>query len=469
MPSLGGEFEEYDAGESYLMLPEFSDEAIASIVSVAVSDRFRYLPELGKWMIYDGARWQEDKTLEIERMVRKHCVNVARHIMDQADVPESKRQRLATDVCSVRKLRAVGHLARSQRQLVTRVSDWDADPWTLNTPSGQVYLCTGEVLEHDPYRYHTRMTRVGPAGKKSPLWEKLLKQWTNGDDALAHYLQRFVGYALTGVIRDHVFLFLYGLGANGKSTFLNALREILGDYCVVAPMETFMQSGGDRHPTELAMLRGARLVIAQEVERRRRWASARIKGLVGGDPVTARLMRQDFFTFEPNCKLILAGNHRPRLDSVDEAMRRRLQLVPFTATIPKNERDPAIPDKLRAEYPGILRWAIEGCMKYLDNGLNAPEVVTAATAEYFSNEDVLGQWVEEAVEQKKENFVRSRDLYTSYRQWASDRGEYVMSEREFVQTMEERGYIRGRESKSRIRGFKDVRLKLRKGDTSDLS
>src|SRR6185437_11667835 len=171
---------------------------------------------------------------------------------------------------------------------------------------------------------------------------------TGGDAELQAFLQRFAGYCLTGVTREHAMAFGFGTGANGKGTFLNTLTGIMDSYAAVAPMETFTSSTVDRHSTELAMLRGARLVTAQETEEGRRWAESRIKALTGGDPITARLMRQDFFTFTPQFKLIIAGNHKPGLRGVDEAIRRRFHLIPFAVKIPPEERDKDLADKMKA-------------------------------------------------------------------------------------------------------------------------
>jgi putative DNA primase/helicase len=204
-----------------------------------------------------------------------------------------------------------------------------------------------------------------------------------------------LSYSLTGSIRDHALFFLYGTGGNGKGVFLNTWASILGDYAKVAAMETFTVSHGDRHPTDLAMLRGARAVIAQETEEGQRWAESRIKALTGGDPISARFMRQDFFTFTPAFKLMIAGNHKPSLRSVDEAVKRRFNLVPFTVTIPKAERDPKLPEKLVAEWPGILAWAIEGCLEWQHIGLSPPPAVQAATASYLADEDTIGLFLAE--------------------------------------------------------------------------
>jgi putative DNA primase/helicase len=201
------------------------------------------------------------------------------------------------------------------------------------------------------------------------------------------------GYALTGVTREHALFFLYGTGANGKTTFLNTIISAAGDYHRNAPIEAFTDSNTDRHPTELAGLMGARLVTAVETEEGRRWAESKIKALTGGDKISARFMRQDFFAYTPQLKLIIAGNHRPGLRSVDEAIRRRFHLIPFSVTIPPEERDAELPTKLQAELPGVLAWMIEGCLEWQRIGLAPPASVAKATEEYLGAEGTLTAWI----------------------------------------------------------------------------
>jgi P4 family phage/plasmid primase-like protien len=268
---------------------------------------------------------------------------------------------------------------------------------------------------------------------------------TAGDKDLQRYLQRVAGYCLTGETREHAVFFLYGTGANGKGVFINTLRAIWSDYAVVAPMETFIESQIDHHPTELAHLRGARLVIAQETERGRRWAESKIKALTGGDRITARYMRQDFFEFTPQFKLMIAGNHKPGLHGVDEAIRRRFHLIPFTVTIPPAERDTQLSDKLRPQWGGILQWAVEGCLEWQSIGLAPPQAVLDATEKYTHDEDALGQWIEERCASDRVYSASSTDLYNDWKRWAAAGGEQVGSQRRFSQMLEARGFQRRHE------------------------
>jgi putative DNA primase/helicase len=209
-------------------------------------------------------------------------------------------------------------------------------------------------------------------------------------------------------------------------------------------METFTVAHNDRHPTELAALRGARLVSAVETEEGRRWAESRIKALTGGDPIAARFMRQDLFTFTPTFKLIIAGNHKPKLRNIDEAMRRRLHLIPFEVVIPEAERDEILPQRLKEEWPGILEWIIEGCLEWQTEGLRPPERVTAATKEYFTAEDALAIWIEERCHVGPDHKAATAALFASWSKWAADAGETIGSQRSFSEKLHAHGYERTR-------------------------
>ena len=256
--------------------------------------------------------------------------------------------------------------------------------------------------------------------------------------------------------------FGFGTGGNGKGVFLNTLTGIMGGYAAVAPMETFTASVSDRHPTDLAMLRGARLVTAQETEEGRRWAEAKIKALTGGDPITARFMRQDFFTFAPTFKLFVAGNHKPGLRGVDEAIRRRMHLIPFTVTIPPNERDRKLTEKLRTEWPGILAWAIEGCQHWQRIGLAPPKAVLDATDQYLEAEDTIGLWLAERCWVEPKYCDTTANLFRSWTTWAEAAGEHPGSQKRFSQAIEARGFKPRRQGGTGRSGFEGLAVSAEK-------
>lgn len=345
----------------------FGDDALALEFTARHACALRYVAKWGSWLYWDGTRWKLEDTLkafDFARVVAREAAVDCKKLTDKAKIASAKT------------VAAIEKLARADRRHAATVDLWDAELWLLNTPGGVVDLRSGSLLPHDPRRYMTKITAVAPGGDR-PRWRKFLDEITGGNAELQSFLQRIAGYVLTGSIREHALFFFYGTGGNGKSVFLNTLTAILADYAAVAPMETFIVTQSERHPTDLAGLQGARLVTAQETERGRRWAESKIKALTGGDPIRARFMRQDFFTYLPSFKLVIAGNHRPSLSGVDAAIRRRFHLVPFTVTIANPDKD--LIDKLRAEWPAILVWMIEGCLAWQREGLNPPAAVRDAT------------------------------------------------------------------------------------------
>ena len=362
----------------------FSEDDLANRFSDEHADRLRFCHDWGRWLEWTGTRWKVDRTVKVFDMVREMCRAAANQCNGSA----------AKQLAAARTIRAVERLAHADRRHATTSETWDADPFLLNTPEGTVDLRTGVVEPNRAEHYCTKQTAVAPGGD-CPLWRNFLWAITRGDDELIGFLQRASGYALTGSTKEHAMFFCYGTGANGKSTFLNCIAGIAADYHRVAPTEMFMASRIDRHPTEMAGLQGARLVTATETEANRQWSESKIKSLTGGDPIAARYMRQDFFEYVPAFKLFVAGNNKPRLSTVDEAIRRRLHLIPFCYTVPAAERDKELPEKLKHEWPGILSWCIEGAVQWHKTGLRPPAAVRDATLEYLAAEDIIGCWIED--------------------------------------------------------------------------
>lgn len=434
--------------------PTNSEEALALAFAECHADGLRYVAAWNRWLTWCGTHWRADETLNVTDLVRDHVRTSA------TASGLSKRQ--AAALASYKTVGAVERLARADRRFAATSDQWDSDPWMLATPAGFVDLRTGTRLPSDPLAYARRCTAVAPTegGAAHPLWSAFLERVTNDDGDLQAFLARIVGYGLTGTTREHALFFFFGTGRNGKGVFLNTIARILGDYAVAAPMATFTEQRHSQHPAELAMLQGARIVTVQETEAGRRWAEARIKQLTGGDPISARLMRQDFFTFAPQFKLCIAGNHQPALRDVDEAIRARMHLIPFTVTIPEDERDPLLAEKLWDEAPSILRWAIEGCLAWREIGLAPPHAVRAATSDYFAQEDAIGLWLEEACERDLQAAASSSDLFESWCAWAVAAGEETGSQKRLSQALEARGFRRKRGARGRI-AFAGLRLGAR--------
>jgi putative DNA primase/helicase len=436
--------------------PEFSDDALALEFTERHKHELRYVAKWGSWLHWDGTWWRFEDTLKTFDLARAVARDFANACKDSDDKPK---------IASAKTVAAIERLARADRRHAATVEQWDTDPWLLNTPAGIVDLRNGSISPHDARSYMTKITAVVPGGE-CPLWMSFLDRVTAGDRKLQGYLQRVAGYVLTGSAREHALFFFHGTGANGKGVFLNTLTAILADYAAVAPMETFIATKGERHPTDLAGLRGARLVTAQETERGRRWAESKIKALTGGDPITARFMRQDFFTYAPAFKLVIAGNHKPGLSGVDEAIRRRLHLVPFIVTIPAEERDKDLPDKLRSEWPGILLWAIDGCRGWLENGLNPPAAVQAATDSYLSEEDTLARWIEESCMIGKQRWGIGGKLWASWKAWAEANNEPPGTRKAFAEAMAAHGYPP--EKSQHVRGYAGIDLNSSQRNHADL-
>ncbi len=342
--------------------------------------------------------------------------------------------------------RAVEAFCQADTVFAVTIENWDRDPFKLGTPGGTVDLRTGLLSPAERSDGITKLTAVAPSDSADcPLWQKFLAEATGNDVELIRYLKLWCGYCLTGDIREHALVFVYGGGGNGKSVFLNVISSILSDYAVTAAMDTFTASRDSKHPTDLAMLRGARLVTASETEEGKPFAEARIKQMTGGDKISARFMRQDFFTFPPQFKLTIVGNYKPALQNVDEALRRRFNIIPFTRKPEKPDKE--LESKLRVERPGILRWMIEGCLDWLANGLVRPQSIITATNEYFEEQDLFGHWLEECCDVERSNphkWENATVLLESWRNYAEAAGEKPATTRSMSSALVSRGFTRKR-------------------------
>lgn len=438
---------EAGGGDDETIPVEFTEDALAAAFSDLHADDWRHVALWGAWLTWTGTRWEREGTLRAFDLARRVCRTAANR---------ANSNKVRAKLSQASTVAAVERLARADRRHATTTEVWDRDPWLLNTPAGVVDLRAGAVAPHDRALHMTKITTAAPAGD-CPTWLAFLAQVTGGDVELQAYLRRVVGYALTGVTTEHALFFLYGTGANGKSVFANTLTALLGDYATVAPMDMFMATTGDRHPTDMAGLRGARIVTSIETEQGSRWAESKLKALTGGDRITARFMRQDFFEFSPQFKLLVAGNHKPSIRNVDEAMRRRLHMVPFTVTIPSAQRDKRLPERLLSERDGILAWALQGCLEWQRVGLRPPPKVLAATDEYFEAEDAFGRWLDECCERVAQHVEATAALYASWKAWAEANGEFVGSIKRFSQTLSARDFFPHRTAA--LRSFIGLRLR----------
>ncbi|WP_055325822.1 phage/plasmid primase, P4 family [Ralstonia solanacearum] len=429
-----------------------TEDGLATAFTRRYGDDWRYCSLWGKWLVWTGVRWNSDQLLYVTHLSRGIC----RSASLKADTARQK-----TKLASSATIAAVEKIARSDPKHAATADEWDADVWALNTPGGVVDLRTGQLRVHRREDRMTKVTTATPRGRNGegcPAWLAFIADITGGNTDLAAYLQRVVGYCLTGVTSEHALFFLYGTGANGKSVFVNVLTTILGDYAANAPMDTFMEARGDRHPTELAGLRGARLVSSIETEQGRRWNESKVKAITGGDKVSARFMRQDFFDYLPQFKLLIAGNHKPAIRNVDEAMKRRLHLIPFTVTVPPERRDGRLTEKLLKERDGILAWAIEGCLAWQRQRLDPPDCVRSATEAYFDEEDAIGDFLDEEAQCHQQARAAVADVFLRWQEWAGRRGEYVGTSRWLAQQLTNRGFDRTR-LHGGVKGLAGISLK----------
>jgi putative DNA primase/helicase len=422
-----------------------SEDVLARAFVAAYGARLRFDQTRGQWFEYDGDTWRIDDLRRAFEYARRVCRNHGK----------GAKFHKASVAAGVEKFASADPL------LSCRSADWDPDPMMLGTPGGTVDLSTGKLKPSDPSNMISRCTSVAPTSEGREKWLGFLSEATGGDTEFISFLQRVAGYALTGLTREHALFFIHGPGGNGKGVFLHTITRILGSYAMSTPMETFTASRNDRHPVELAVLQGARLVTASETEQGRSWAESRIKQLTGGDPIPARFMYRPPFEYMPQFKIVITGNHEPMLRNVDDAARRRFNIIPFRH---KPARvDKLLEHRLEEEHGAILQWAIEGCLDYQRVGLDPPAIVTQQTARYFEEQDVMGQWLAERCEMHPSYFETADLLYESYQRFASHAGERAMSKKAFGSALRDR-FADGRSSgRNRDRGYHGLRLLLLEG------
>ena len=427
----------------------FSEDALACQFSARHGDTFRYVSTWGRWMQWTGQVWRKESTLLAYDLARALC----RDNIELQGVTEVIKKTLSHGST----VAAIVKMASADRRHAARHDQWDTDKMKLNTPNGVIDLTTGDVLPHDPEQYHTKISGTVLSNNKPELWLQFLNRIFD-DKSILPYLQRWCGYCLTGNTNEHALAFCYGGGKNGKTTFTKTLFGVLGDYSHQSSFETFAEHQNTQHPTSVAALNGPRFALVPEVPKNRYWNEALVNQCTGGDHISAHFMRCDDFTFLPEFKLVVCGNHKPRLRSVNEAARRRLHLIPFEVTIPEAERDPHLYEKLTAEWPEILGWMVDGCLEWQQKGLAAPELVSAATCEYLDGQDKLGLWLTECCILGGSETASSSALYADWTQWCAGIGEHEGSQRAFSQELEAREGIRHGKGRDR-RGF--IGLSLR--------
>lgn len=451
------------AGSPRRPVPEarFSDLGNARRLVALHGKDLRYCREMGKWYVWDGRRWQPDSSGQVLVWAK----NTIEQMHREASRGQSKYHRkLAAHAVSSEsdaRIKAMAAVAQTEPGIPIITDDLDSDPWLLNCLNGEVDLRTGAMRPH--YR-EDLITRLAPVyydpDAWSVLWDTFLDTACAGSEALSAFLQRAVGYSLTGDTGEEVIFFVHGPAATGKSTFIEAVKAALGDYAKTADMETFLarkDSGGPRN--DIARLAGARFVASTEMEDGRRLAEGLVKMLTGGDKTAARFLYQETFEFTPQFKIWLAANHAPRVRDDDDAIWRRILRIPFERVIPKEEREPGLklelrnPDKTGA---AILAWAVKGCMDWRCNGLGVPPVVEQATEAYRQDMDPLAEFFTDCCEFDPSAWTATVHLRAAYEEWARQSGAFILNDRRFADRLKARGC--GTERRSAGRGWLGIRL-----------
>lgn len=413
------------------------------------------LPD-GPYLTWDGTRFVDDAgEVRLEQWAQDTIHAMHADAIYQTEDETERRARIKHALASEsrRSISAMVALVRSQPGIPVRPDQLDNDAWLLNVLNGTVELRQGAHLRE--HRREDRITKLVPVNyvpeAQCPTWLAFLDRVLDGNFELITWLQRWTGYSLTGRTDEQALAMAWGSGANGKTTLLKGLHSILGDYGQSVPLDTFMVNKHvDTARPDLARLRGSRLVAAVESDSGRRFAEGLVKQLTGGDTIVARRLYREHFEFTPTFKVVIATNHRPVIRGTDEAIWRRIRLVPFTVTIPPEERDRELPDKLLAEREGILAWAVQGCLDWQRLGLGKPQAVTEATDAYKRDMDVLGDFIGDKCAVNENVSATAAVLYQAYLSWAHDSGEKPMTKKSFGQALAERGYTPKKKGDERL-------------------
>lgn len=405
----------------------------------------RYCPAWKNWFVWDGRRFAPDETGAVFRLAERTVRGMLHETATLDDADERKAhagwQRASE---SRARIESMIKLAQTLDGVPVIHDDLDRDGWLLNCPNGTVDLRTGELRPHDRADLITQLCPVEyDPDAKCPLWDATLDLFFDGDDRLITYWQRLGGYFLTGVVREHVLPICYGTGANGKSTILGTLIAVMGkDYALQAPPSMLASHKHEPHPTVLADLFRKRLVVAIETEEGQTLNESLIKMLTGGDDIRARRLYQDHWSFTPTHTVVMATNHRPVIKGRDRGIWRRAKLIPFSVSLPPEQWDTTVKERLAAEYPGILAWAVRGCLAWREVGLHEPETITRATEAYQEEQDVIGSFLAAVAVTGPSYRVKAGKLYEAYRSWAEGAGEPVISLRKFGESLTERGFAK---------------------------
>jgi putative DNA primase/helicase len=442
-----------------ILRPNLTDSGNAERFAFQNRAWARYCWPWRTWILWNGTHHRRDDGDGALRLAKAVAKSIYLEI-EGAPSPE-ERERIAKWAIaseSEKRLRAMLALAQAEPGIPVRPEDLDLDPWALNVQNGTLDTRTRQLR---PHRREDLITRVLPVAYDPAAtcrtWLQTLERIFAGKAELIRWFQKAIGYACTGDTTEQCIFVFWGTGANGKTTLLSTAATLLGDYALATRPETFMVKSGDAIPNDVAQLKGRRLVIAVEAEAGQRLAEGLVKQMTGNDTMTARFMRAEFFQFTPTFKIFLATNHKPAIRGIDLAIWRRIRLLPFTVTIPDSDQDRQLPDKLKAELPGILTWAVEGARLWHAEGLGIPDEIRVATESYRADMDYLGDFFTDRCVLEPAAQVGSGALFNAYEAWCRDTGEKVMSGRAFGLRLKDRGFTPSRTKQGRL--WTGVRLR----------
>jgi len=415
-------------------------------------DRIRFCHISKCWYRFDGKRWKPDVNGAVERLAKKTVRGLSEQAAQSGNGPVRKRFSAWAKASESRsRITALIDLAKSEPGIPIDPAQMDADPWLLNCENGTIDLRTGELISPRRDDLCTKITPIAyEPDARCSNFKKFLRQILNNNPELVNFVQRAVGYALTGSTAEQVLFILWGSGANGKSTLLEILRAILGEYGRSADAALLMHRNNDGVRNDVARLAGARFVSTSETEAGRHLAEVLVKQLTGGDKVTARFLYSEFFEFDAQFKLFLTTNHKPGIRGTDNAIWRRIRLIPFEVTIPEEQQDKDLPQKLRTELPGILAWAVRGCLRWQKDGLGQSEKISIATADYRAEMDILGAFLKNSCVERADLQETAGNIYAAYKRWCDASGEKALTQQRLGVALADRGFKTNRTSRTRF-------------------
>ena len=421
-------------------------------------DQIRYSKTIGEWLHYDGRYWKIDTAHHIVKLAKQVVRDIYREAAE-ANSKEERRERAAWARRSESSARIEAMISLARSAVPVQPSELDRNPWALNVTNGTIDLRTGMLGPHRREDFITKLIDVAYVpDATAPRWQAFLKEILPSE-SVRGFIRRAAGYSASGSARERKLIVGFGNGQNGKGVTLQTLRKLLGDYAVRTPSETFLTRKSDAIPNDVAQLRGARFVFASETNEGRRLAEATVKDMTGGEDISARFMRGEWFSFAPTFTPWLATNHRPEIRGTDPAIWDRIALVPFTVRIAEERQDRALGEKLEAEFPGILAWVVAGAVEWYREGLGVPSEVKEATANYRRDMDLIADFLEDQCVIDEQAWALSSTLYESYRAWCETSGERPMTQTALGRRLVERGFRQTRLGPKQARTWSGLRMR----------